>query len=151
MPSHIPAINVEVLSHITDEIAHTFQQLVPQLSTTAPPLSRDELEQIIRAPANTVFIARKASSSEVVGTLTLVQMRTPTGVRAWIEDVVVDSSARGLGVGEALVLAGVAHAQEMGARNINLTSNPERPAAHCLYEKAGFAVRDTRVYRRSRG
>ena len=73
--------------------------------------------------------------------------RIPTALRAWIEDVVVDSSVRGRGVGEALTEEAVRIAQARGARTIDLTSRRSRQAAHRLYEKVGFAVRDTSVYR----
>jgi ribosomal protein S18 acetylase RimI-like enzyme len=73
--------------------------------------------------------------------------RIPTAVRAWIEDVVVDSSARGRGAGEALTVEAVRIAQSRGARTIDLTSRRSREAAHRLYEKVGFALRDTNIYR----
>jgi len=81
--------------------------------------------------------------------LTLVCFEIPTGTRAWIEDVVVDESARGLGMGDALVAAAMERARELGARNIDLTSRASRVAAHRLYERAGFEVRETNVYRYS--
>jgi ribosomal protein S18 acetylase RimI-like enzyme len=73
--------------------------------------------------------------------------RAPTGVRAWIEDVVVEAEARGQGIGEALVAEAVRVASEAGARTVDLTSRPSRDAANRLYEKAGFEMRDTNVYR----
>ncbi|MCD0503598.1 GNAT family N-acetyltransferase [Bordetella petrii] len=85
--------------------------------------------------------------SRSAATLTLVHFRIPTGVRAWIEDVVVDDEARGLGAGAALTRAAIARSRELGAKTLDLTSNPGRQAAHRLYESCGFAPRDTRVYR----
>ena len=87
------------------------------------------------------------STARVVGSLTLVVFRLPTGVRAWIEDVVVDDSARGHGVGAALNRAAIAHAFERGSRTIDLTSRPAREAANRLYQRLGFVARDTNVYR----
>jgi ribosomal protein S18 acetylase RimI-like enzyme len=92
-----------------------------------------------------VLVAR--SDTAIVGTLSLVVFRIPSGVRAWIEDVVVDSGAGRQGIGSALVREAVELATKAGARSVDLTTRPERVAAGNLYERAGFAQRDTRVYR----
>jgi ribosomal protein S18 acetylase RimI-like enzyme len=84
---------------------------------------------------------------EIVGLLTLVVFRIPTGVRAWIEDVVVDESARGHGVGEALNRAALHDARRRGAKTVDLTSRPSRAAANRLYQRLGFIARETNVYR----
>jgi ribosomal protein S18 acetylase RimI-like enzyme len=95
-----------------------------------------------------VLLARDTSDgNRIIGTLTLVMFRIPTAMRAWIEDVVVDDVARGRGVGEALTRAAVDLARRRGAKTVDLTSRRSRQAAHRLYEKAGFHVRDTSVYR----
>ncbi|MFC4275671.1 GNAT family N-acetyltransferase [Achromobacter aloeverae] len=141
------AVDIEAVTTVTDEIVTAFEKLLPQLSRSATILTVEQLAHIVAAPANTVLLARDRRNGRIVGTLTLVCMRIPTGQRAWIEDVVVDSSARGLGAGKALVDAALGHARTFGARTVDLTSNPSRAAAHALYEKSGFAVRDTRVYR----
>lgn len=149
MPAKTPAIKIEIVHRVTQEIVDAFERLLPQLSPSATKLTQDQLAQIVAIPMNTIFIARDLSSLKVVGTLTLVQMTIPTGERAWIEDVVVDSDARGLGAGEALVSAAITRAKILGARTIDLTSGPTRVAAHRLYEKKDFVARDTNVYRYS--
>ena len=83
----------------------------------------------------------------IVGMLTLVTFRLPTGVRAWIEDVVVDSGSRGQGVGEALTQAAIELATARGAQTVDLTSRPSREAANRLYRRMGFEPRETNVYR----
>jgi len=91
-------------------------------------------------------MARDAAG-RIVGSLTLAVFRIPTGFRAWIEDVVVDDSARGAGVGEALVAAALDRAQSLGAKTVDLTSRPSREAANRLYVRVGFESRTTNVYR----
>lgn len=141
-------IEVSIATQATEEVVEAFRRLIPQLSTSASPPDRQGLSEIISAPSNTVLLARDGSDgARIVGTLTLVMFRIPTALRAWIEDVVVDSGARGRGVGEALTEEAVRIAQSRGARTIDLTSRRSREAAHRLYEKVGFAVRDTSVYR----
>jgi ribosomal protein S18 acetylase RimI-like enzyme len=82
-----------------------------------------------------------------VGSLTLATFPIPTGVRAWIEDVVVDSGARGHGVGEALNRAAIDEARSRGAITVELTSRPSRESANRLYLRLGFEPRETNVYR----
>jgi len=139
------SVDVEVLTVITDEVVEAFARLLPQLSTTAPPLDAAALAAIVAAPASTVLLARL--DGRIVGTLTLVMFPTPTGIRAWIEDVVTDESARGQGVGKALTLAALELARAGGARTVDLTTRPAREAAGRLYERVGFERRESRVYR----
>lgn len=131
---------------VDDELVAAFARLVPQLSTSAELPSREQLEEIVASPAAMVLLARN-DSGEIIGSLTLVVFRTPTGARAWIEDVVVDESARGQGTGEALVAEAVRLASDSGARTVDLTSRPSRESANRLYEKVGFQARETNVYR----
>ena len=95
-------IHVEAVSSVDDELVAAFGRLLPQLSRGAPVPTRDAIREIVEAAACTVLIARDGrASGHIVGMLTLVVFRIPTGVRAWIEDVVVDEQVRGRGLGEA--------------------------------------------------
>jgi ribosomal protein S18 acetylase RimI-like enzyme len=141
-------VEVVIAETATPEVVDAFARLLPQLSSSAARLTREALADIIGAPHNTVLLARDPSAgNRIVGTLTLVMFRIPSGMRAWIEDVVVDDVARGRGAGEALTRTAVDLARQRGARTVDLTSNRSRQAAHRLYEKTGFHVRDTSVYR----
>ena len=131
------------------ELEQAMARLIPQLSSSSPPPTAYELETMVNSPAVTLFVARLAG--EIVGSLTLALFRIPTGVRAWIEDVVVDGSARGQGVGEALVGAALHLAGEAGAKTVDLTSRPDREAANRLYVRLGFEQRATNVYRYALG
>ncbi len=134
-----------MLDKVTGEVVEAFGRLLPQLSRSAPPLGQTELDAIVQCPANTVLLAR--SAGEITGTLTLVMFPLPSGLRAWIEDVVVDESARGQGAGETLTHEALRIAREAGARTVDLTSRPARAAAGRLYERIGFQLRDSRLYR----
>ena len=133
-------------TEVTDELVEAFARLIPQLSSSSAPTSRDELAAIVNSVASILFVARDGDG-RIVGSLTLAVFRIPTGVRAWIEDVVVDGSARGAGVGEALVAAAVDRAGSAGAKTVDLTSRPDREAANRLYVRLGFEQRTTNVYR----
>lgn len=140
-------VTVEVADSVTPELVDAFARLVPQLSTSSTPPGKEELGDLIAAPGTSLLVARDGDT--VVGTLTLVVFRIPTGVRAWIEDVVVDESARGRGVGEALTVRALEIAADAGAKTVDLTSRPSRDAANRLYRRLGFEPRDTNVYRYS--
>jgi ribosomal protein S18 acetylase RimI-like enzyme len=139
-------ISVERAEEVSDELVEAAARLLPQLSRAAPAPTRAELEAIVSSPATALLLAR-AGNGEIVGSLTLALFRIPTGIRAWIEDVVVDEDARGQGAGEALVREAIRLAGEAGARTVDLTSRPSREAANRLYERVGFAERETNVYR----
>lgn len=142
-------VQVEVLSKVTDEVVEAFGRLLPQLSRSAPTLDAAALTAIASAPAITLLVAR--TDGAITGTLTLVMFPTPTGIRAWIEDVVVDDAARGQGAGAALTNEALRVAQAAGARTVDLTSRPSRVAAGRLYQRLGFELRDTRAYRYNLG
>jgi ribosomal protein S18 acetylase RimI-like enzyme len=142
----LPAVRVDAATEVTDELVGAFQNLVPQLSSSSPPPSRGELEEMLASPCTTVLLARD-EADRIVGTLTLVVFRIPTAVRAWIEDVVVDDVARGRGAGLELVEAALKMARRAGARTVDLTSRPSRMAANRLYRRLGFETRSTNIYR----
>jgi ribosomal protein S18 acetylase RimI-like enzyme len=139
------AATVEIVDDVTPELIEVVPRLMRQLSSSAPPCTADDLREIVGSPATLLFVARV--DGEIVGALTLVLFRLPTGMRAWIEDVVVDDAARGHGVGAALNEAAIAVALERGSRSIDLTSRPSREAANRLYKRLGFVARNTNVYR----
>ena len=138
-------IEVHECLAVADELVDAMQRLIPQLSSSNPPPGRAELEEIVASPATTLFVARRRD--RIVGALTLVAFRIPTGVRTRIEDVVVDETVRGQRVGERLSEAALERARQLGARSTDLTSRPSREAANRLYARMGFQQRESNVYR----
>lgn len=131
---------------VDDALLVRLGALVRQLSRSAPEPTRAEVEAMAASSTTHVLLARAADGA-LLGTLTLVVFRIPTGVRAWVEDVVVDEAARGRGVARALVQDALERARREGARTVDLTSRPSREAANRLYRRAGFELRETNVYR----
>jgi ribosomal protein S18 acetylase RimI-like enzyme len=138
-------MNIEIATEVTAELTASLATLIPQLSGSADPVTEDVLRRVLADPAITMFVAHHEGN--IVGSLTLAVFTIPTGSRAWIEDVVVDESARGLGAGEALTLAALDSAKVKGATSVDLTSRPSREAANRLYLRMGFVARETNVYR----
>ena len=139
------SVEVRVVAEVTDEVVAAFERLIPQLSSSNPPPSKDQLTSIADSEASHLLVA--VEDGEILGSLTLVIFAIPTGVRAWIEDVVVDGDARGKGVGAILNVAALDKAREAGATTVDLTSRPTREAANRLYQRLGFEQRQTNVYR----
>jgi ribosomal protein S18 acetylase RimI-like enzyme len=136
-------MQIERVTTASDEVVQAIARLLPQTADSAIP-GPAEVQAIVSDPACTLFVAR---DPHIVGMLTLVHFRTPTGHHAWIEDVVVDGAFRGRGIGEALTRAGLDLARELGVREVNLTTRPAREAANRLYQRLGFQQRQTNVYR----
>ncbi|MBB3024251.1 GNAT family N-acetyltransferase [Trueperella pyogenes] len=135
---------IELATSATPELEAAFARLIPQLSS-AQPMDIEQIEQLIAQQAIDLLLYK--DEDEIQGMLTLVTFTIPTGVRAWIEDVVVDDAARGKGAGRALVEAACDLATKRGAKTVDLTSRPSREAANRLYQRCGFEARQTNVYR----
>ena len=140
------AVRIGEAAAVSGELVAAVAHLVGQLSSSARPPTAAALEQIVASPASRLLLARDAAG-RVIGMLTLVVFPIPTGMRAWIEDVVVDRDARGQGVGALLTQEALRLAGAHGARTVDLTSRPGREAANRLYARLGFELRETNVYR----
>ena len=142
--------NVQIIeaAEVTPELVAAFERLIPQLSSSNPAPTETELAAICESEASVLLLAvDRDADDRILGSLTLAWFRIPTGVRSWIEDVVVDEAARGHGVGDLLNRAALDRARELGAKTVDLTSRPSREAANRLYQRIGFVARDTNVYR----
>ena len=138
---------MSVATEATPALVEAFARLIPQLSKSSPPPTAAEVAEMVASEACDVLIATEGDV--ILGTLTLVTFRIPTGVRSWIEDVVVDEAGRGKGVGDALNRLALDVARSKGAKTVDLTSRPSREAANRLYRRIGFVQRETNIYRYS--
>lgn len=139
------SVTVDLATEATPDLVETIGRILPQLSKSSPAPTAAEVAEIINSPASDLLVARV--DGRIVGTLTLVIFRIPTGMRAWIEDVVVDDAARGHGAGEALNRFALDVAKQRGCKTVDLTSRPSREAANRMYQRIGFHTRETTVYR----
>jgi ribosomal protein S18 acetylase RimI-like enzyme len=137
-------VKVESVTEVDDALVDAVARLLPQLSPGRVPPTRAELAEVVAAPVTTLFVARDGATC--VGMLTLILYRIPMGLRGLIHDVVVDESARGQGVGEALTRAALAAAEQAGTAAVELTTRDQRATAIRLYRRLGFEVRETNVY-----
>ena len=151
-------MSVELIEQSSPELVAAMERLIPQLSRSAKPLTAQQTQALIDQDSVYLFVFRtdkpviaadgnEVEAGTILGMLSLATFAIPTGVRAWVEDVVVDAGTRGMGAGQQLVEAAVAHAQKIGARTVDLTSRPSREAANRLYRRCGFELRETNVYR----
>jgi ribosomal protein S18 acetylase RimI-like enzyme len=141
------SMQIEQVTLVTEELCEALQRLIPQLTANRLPPTRQELEMLVSAECSILLIVRHPETGkQIVGAGSLTVYRVPTGVRAIIEDVIVDESARGLGIGESLVRRLMEFARNKGANGVALTSNPRRASANRLYQRIGFVRRDTNAY-----
>lgn len=136
---------IEKIEQVENLDVTDINRLVGYLSSDCLNITKDYLESIVTKSDTSIFLARE--NGEVLGTFSLVIYKIPTGIKASIEDVVVDLNARGKGVGEAMLRFAIDYASKMGVSKLDLTSKPERVAANNLYRKVGFRKRDTNIYR----
>ena len=151
-------MSVELIEQSSPELVAAMERLIPQLSRSAKPLTAEQTQALVDQDSVYLFVFRtdkpviaadgnEVEAGTILGMLSLATFAIPTGVRAWVEDVVVDAGTRGMGAGQQLVEAAVAHARKIGARTVDLTSRPSREAANRLYRRCGFELRETNVYR----
>lgn len=138
---------IEKADDLDDDELAAVGGLISQLSASASTLSRVEADRLLANESCNLLLAREAGNRKIMGMLTLVVFPIPTGTRAWIEDVVVDKGARGLGIGKLLTRYAIEQAKVKGAVSIDLTSRPSREVANAMYRSLGFKARDTNVYR----
>ena len=137
-------MQIAIVTQADEKLWDAFQRLVPQLTSNNLPPARDDLAALVKSESSMLLIAR--TDNGIIGAANLTVYRVPTGIRAIIEDVIVDASARGEGIGEALVRRCLEIAHTKGASGVSLTSNLKRLAANKLYQKMGFTRRETNAY-----
>lgn len=138
-------MEIKQLKEVTPEVILAFQELIPQLSEKNPIPGFDDIAEIIHSGNSLIFVAEE--NGKIIGTLTLIRYRIPSGMKTWIEDVVVDKKMRGKGIGKRLTQFAIDWAKKNNIEKIDLTSSLFRIEANELYLKIGFRKRDTNVYR----
>ena len=138
-------MRIEAATEATQELLDALTALLPQLNPRLEPLSMGRLSRVIGDPATTLLLAR--DDGGIVGAAAVLVYATPAFVKARIEDVVVDESSRGKGVGEALLRRCIEVARERGAEIVELQSARWREVANRLYPRLGFQLRESNLYR----
>jgi ribosomal protein S18 acetylase RimI-like enzyme len=150
MPNPNPDIKIIHATELTEDLYEACQRLVPQLTHNNPPPSRQQLAKMLASPSSYLFLAKSADfGDEIIGMATLVLYYVPTGLRGYIEDIVVDERGRGRRIGEVLTQACLEQAKDAGTPQVMLTCNPGRTSANQMYKRMGFELRKTNVYRYS--
>jgi ribosomal protein S18 acetylase RimI-like enzyme len=139
-------INISELTEASSSVLQSINELLPQLSSSAQVISMDRLSELVESD-NTIIFLGTDDNGQILGMLSLIVMKIPTGNKAWIEDVVVDQSARGKGMGKALMNHALEKAKELAVKSVDLTSRPSREKANMLYQSLGYQIRETNVYR----
>jgi len=137
-------VTIEQAHEATDELLEAIRRLLPQLTEARTPPTLEQLAETVAG--QTMLVARDDDTGAILGTATFIQYRVSSGLKGRLEDVIVDSSARGQGVGEELVLEVLRRANEAQVLMLELTSMPYRESANRLYKRLGFVRKPTNVY-----
>lgn len=137
-------ISIYELLEADDKYVEAVNRLLGQLSSTPRRFSMASLEAIVNAENSHLLLAEV--DGKVAGMLTLSHYLAPTGLKMWIEDVVVDGAMRGRSLGRGLVERAVEYARTLGPGTLMLTSRPSREAANALYRSCGFSFKETNNY-----
>lgn len=138
---------IEEPQSFTDGDISVVQGLVNQLTDNPQPLERSDIENMVTSAATHLYVARDKESKQIIGMVTLVVYRVPDKLKGWVEDLIVHSEYRGMGIATQLMNHVIEEARKYHVRSLNLTSNPKRESANMLYLKLGFEQRETNVYR----
>jgi GNAT superfamily N-acetyltransferase len=137
--------NIIEIQTYSQEYHEAMQRFLDQLTTNPMTLTEDMCRQLFESENSHLFFLMK--DEQIAGMLTVGIYHSPTGGKAWIEDVVVDESFRGQGLSKLLVAHAIEFTKSMGIPSLMLTSNPKRIAANKLYQAMGFERKETNVYR----
>jgi ribosomal protein S18 acetylase RimI-like enzyme len=140
-------LKIEVIKQFDPSLLQAVASLLPQLTSSGRTITAAELRAMIASPLTTLFIAK--DEDRIVGMISLAVVQMPTGLRSYLEDLVIDSAYRQRGGATALLQAAIDLARSSGARTLNMTSRSSRTGAIRLYERLGFRRRDTNAFRYS--
>ncbi len=139
-------MKIREISRYSDKVYGALIKLIPQLGPDTVVPDRGYFKTVVESRSTHFFIL-ELDNNEIAGILSLCIYPIPTGIKAWIEDVVVDESSRGRGYGRALMQGAIEYARSKGAKAVELTSRPSRIAANRLYRELGFIIRETNLYK----
>ena len=137
--------NIIEINTNSAEYHEAMQRFLDQLTTHPMTLTETMFRQLIDSENSHLFFLMK--EGQIAGMLTVGIYYSPTGGKAWIEDVVVDEAFRGQGLSKQLVAHAIEFTQSKQIPLLMLTSNPKRIAANKLYQAMGFGRKETNVYR----
>ena len=141
----VRSAEIKEVTEATAALATDIDVLIGQLSSTPRHFTIDTLRSIVDEEHTHLFVA--TVDNQTAGMATVAFYTSPTGRKAWIEDVVVDNRFRGMKIGKLLVDHAIRCAKSYAPCSIALTSRPSRIAANALYHSSGFLTKGTNVYK----
>lgn len=144
--NNMEEIKIEPLQHFSTEDADAIRALVLKLGKRSKPLPDEDVRTLIESPVTTILVARD-ENKKLIGMVTVAVYRIPYLWKAYLDDLIVDETYRGKGIGTKLLEAAVEFARNKGAAYIDFTSHPSRVKANELYERLGFKKKESNTYR----
>ena len=142
---HMEQFVIKEINEFDLGVLERINQLLNQLVSTPVDFTEEDFREILDSGSSQLFLAYV--DGMIAGMLTLGTYICPTGVKYWVEDVVVDESFRGKSVGKRLIGFAIEYVHKQGKGTLMLTSKPSRVAANRLYQSVGFQLKETNVYK----
>ena len=139
-------MKVRRISRYSEDIFNAILRLLPQLSADAKLPTKELVKKMLNSK-NSYLLVAELNDGNIIGMLTIGTYLIPSKMKVWIEDVVIDESYRGKGIGKELTLFAIEYSKSLGAEVIELTSKPARIEANKLYQHLGFVKHETNMYR----
>jgi ribosomal protein S18 acetylase RimI-like enzyme len=139
-------MKIKKINRFSERVYEAVLRLLPQVAAEAKLPTKQYFKSLL-ASKNIYFFIAELDNEQIVGMLTIGTYNIPSGIKVWIEDVVVDETQRGKGFGKELILFAINYSKGLGANTIGLTSRPSRIAANGLYQRIGFIQYETNVYK----
>lgn len=157
-------IKIIAVTEYNKTVADRIRQLLIQLSRSGKDkgeIPQEWFEQLISSPWHDLFLAVESAEDsnvkqdllalpeQILGMASVsVIFGAGIGKNAYLEDFVVDQSARGKGIGNLLFNAYEDWAREKGCKNLEFTCGQGREAAQQFYRGHGAAIYDTNFFRK---
>jgi len=157
-------IKIIAVTEYNKTVADRIRQLLIQLSRSGKDkgeIPQEWFDQLISSPWHDLLLAVESAEDDnvkqdlpvlpeqILGMASVsVIFGAGIGKNAYLEDFVVDQSARGKGIGNLLFNAYEDWAREKGCKNLEFTCGQGRESAQQFYRDHGAATYDTNFFRK---
>ena len=137
-------MNIIEVNEFKKEYFDAIQKFLGLLTSEPKSFTEANFKALLVSGSSHLFFL--LDDNNIAGMATVGIYKSPTGTKAWIEDVVMDEAYRGKGLGRMITQYAIDFAASQRADSLMLTSNPSRIAANNLYRTIGFEQKETNVY-----
>ena len=135
-------IDILQSSDLNTIVQKQVSELYKQLNSN---IEQRSLQQILKNENNVIMTVCR-DQNKIIGIALLATYKVISGHRGMVEDVVVDTSHRGKGIGRKLMEKLLEEAKNRNLNEILLFTGHHRLPAINLYKSLGFTLRESGLY-----